>query len=69
MLGFYVMCIFLGRTAYKTMIYISYISTYFMNYSKSLEITRNHFSHPNQQSTEVFIKITSSKKIFSKFFT
>ena len=32
------MYIFIAHTVYKTMIYISYISNYFMNYSKSLEI-------------------------------
>ena len=33
------MCIFVAHTIYKIMIYIRYISKYFMNYLKLLETT------------------------------
>ena len=78
------MCIFAVHITYKIMIiYISYTSRYFMNYSKLLKINSiiPIGTHPNQRlsqsapnlspyqnfSKKDVIKITSSKKTLSSY--
>ena len=63
------MHIFVAHTAYSKIIYINYISKYFMNYSKSLEIAWNQLKSlkiTTHSNVCIMYKLKCLSKLFSK---